>query len=243
MRKLNAFEKSIINRIVVYHKQGILSNYASIIDHLLQNKDIVLDYQNRTAELHADMQFYQEGQLATVIVEISIELAITTNLLRDLEQNGYVTTLLEVPINGQRRYGQLIEGNTFISYGFVDPRFVDLLLDYSFKSIIVGQSLLDFVKNGYQTNDEKTNKRKLIVAVVALVVSTILNLVSLSYNIYSRAEVKHSQRKAEESIKIDNLQYDTIRGDLKELRNAIEESKTGATGAKKIPSKSKSGKK
>lgn len=64
MRKFNSFEKSIIDRIVDYHKRGILSNYASIIDHLLQNKDIALDYNTRSAELHADVQYYQAGQLA-----------------------------------------------------------------------------------------------------------------------------------------------------------------------------------
>lgn len=232
MRKLSTFERSIIDRILDCHRRGVLSNYASLIDHLLQNKDIVLDFQTRVAELHADIRFYQQNQLVSVVREISVELAITANLMRELEENGYIVTFLEAPNIGHQRYGQLIQGNEYVSYTFCDLRLIDMLLDYSFTSIIVNQSLLDFVKNGYQTSEEKANKRNLTIAVCALAISTILNLGSL---IYAHYELKYAKQQLEQSTKIDNQQMDIIRGDLREIKRAIEQTKPEA---QKTPGKS-----
>ncbi|MEK0336495.1 MAG: hypothetical protein QQN41_03560, partial [Nitrosopumilus sp.] len=108
MRTLNQFERTIVNQIINYHNQGILSNYASAIDHLLDNKDIYLDYNARTVEVRADIQFYNAGNLVDVVEQITAELVTTVNLLNDLEKNGYVTTYLQAANNGQIRYGQLV---------------------------------------------------------------------------------------------------------------------------------------
>ncbi|MBO6793051.1 MAG: hypothetical protein JJ895_04015 [Balneolaceae bacterium] len=182
MRTLNQFERTIVNRIVNYHNQGILSNYASVIDHLLDNKDIYLDYNARTVEVRADVQFYNAGNLVDVVEQITAELVTTVNLLDDLEKNGYVTTYLQAANNGQIRYGQLVVGNQHIPYQFVDPDLVNMLLDCSFKTILVGQPLIDYVNNGFQTNDQVSQTRNIRIAVISLVASVIMSGAGLYFS-------------------------------------------------------------
>ena len=64
--------------------------------------------------LKADVQFYNQGTLIDVVQQLTYELVTTVNLLQDLENNGYVTTFLQAPNNGQQRYGRLVVGNQSI---------------------------------------------------------------------------------------------------------------------------------
>ena len=223
MRNLSATEKSIVRRIVDYHEKGILSSYASIIDHLLKDKDIALDFQNRSAELRADIRNFHQGQLIEVVEEITVELVTSVNLLNDLEKNGYIVTLLEAKVEGQHRYGQLIKDNKYIAYEFVDQQFIELLLDYSLKSIIVSQSLLNFIENGFQTNEEKSNKISLKIAVIALVISAVLNVISI---LCSYKQVQYAKQQLEQATKVDDNQINRIVSDLKQLTDTVKASKT-----------------
>lgn len=81
----------------------------------LKDKDIALDFQNRTAELRADIQYFHQGQLISVAKEVTVELVTSVNLINDLEKNGYIVTLLEAKAEGQHRYGQLIQNNQYVT--------------------------------------------------------------------------------------------------------------------------------
>lgn len=48
------------------------------------------------------------------------------------------------------RFGQLIQSNPYITYQIYDPYIKKLLIDYSHRTIIVGQTVIDYVKNNFQ---------------------------------------------------------------------------------------------
>ncbi len=223
MRTLNQFEQKVVNRIVNYHNLGILSNYASVIHHLLENKDIFLDYSTQTAELRADLQYYNAGSLVDIVEQITAELVTTVNLLDDLEKNGYVTTYLQAANNGQIRYGQLIVGNQYVSYQFVDPKLVNLLLNYSFKTILVGQPLIDYVNNGFQTHEQVSQKQNIRVAIISLVASVVFSGAGLYFS-YKGLDNPPTQI---EQKSIDQLSQPilTIDDQLEKIDNSIDDSK------------------
>jgi hypothetical protein len=98
MREINNFEKDILRRIIHYHNNGIVSNVASILDHRLVNKDIFLDYQNNSAEIRADIQFYNQGTLIDEVRTLTLEIVTVVNLLKDLQNHSYVSLFLEAPL-------------------------------------------------------------------------------------------------------------------------------------------------
>ncbi|MGY8887091.1 MAG: hypothetical protein ACKVGT_09750 [Flavobacteriales bacterium] len=224
MRTLNEFEKSIVRRISDFHNKGIVSNYASIIDHRLQNIDITLDFTNRTVELKADVQFYNQGTLIDVVQQLTYELVTTVNLLQDLENNGYVTTFLQAPNNGQQRYGRLVVGNQSISYQFVDTDLVNLLFDYSFKSILVGQPLVDYVNNEFRTNEEVSQSRNLRIAVYSLIASVILSAIGLYFS-YKGLEDKPVEID-KKSLKEFKVPIEKTNSQLEVIEQEITNSKT-----------------
>ncbi len=70
MRHLTEFEKDIINRIVATLNNGLGNpNYASVIDHLLLNKEVVLDYTNRTVAVNSDILNYHNQTLIEEVQE------------------------------------------------------------------------------------------------------------------------------------------------------------------------------
>lgn len=155
MRQFNDFEREIIRRIVSYYDRGLIPNLASIIDPQLENKDIYLDYAHHVVEIRADNHLYVIGTLVDEIRVLTLEIVTTVNLLKDLQNNGYLTLFLEAPLPiTNERYGRLVRGNPFISANLNDPTVTDLLLDFSLKSIIVGQPLVDFANNGFQTENQ-----------------------------------------------------------------------------------------
>ncbi|KAF2338029.1 hypothetical protein [Flavobacterium ginsenosidimutans] len=223
MREINNFEREILRRIIYYHNNGIVSNVASIIDYRLANKDIFLDYKNDLAEIRADMQFYNQGTLEDEVRILTLEIVTVVNLLKDLQNSSYVSLFLEAPLPIQIRYGQLVIGHAFVSATIHDPNIKSLLLDYSLKSILVGQPLVDFVDNDYKTNeqvqadreraqvisDSKINKRNLYIAVGALVISTILSFWEIHIGIQ---EVKYGkmQVEQEQNVKLNDSQQKSL---------------------------------
>lgn len=209
MRQLNDFEKDIIRRIVYISNNLDNPNYASIIDHLLVNKEVVLNYTNRSVSVNTDIIFFHQDTLLEEVQKITLELVTTINLLEELEKFGYVLTFLEAKPNNLITFGQFVRGNMLISYNLVDQRIINLLLDYSVKTIIVRPSLQLYVTNNFKIDDEikveqerisqaedlRTNKRNLKIAMWALIISTILGI----YEIYlGSQEVKYGKMQVEQ---------------------------------------------
>lgn len=231
MREINNFEKDILRRIIHYHNNGIVSNVASILDHRLVNKDIFLDYQNNSAEIRADIQFYNQGTLIDEVRTLTLEIVTVVNLLKDLQNHSYVSLFLEAPLPNNIRYGQLVNGNASVSATIHDPNVKNLLLDYSLKSILVGQPLIDFVANDYRTNeqvqadnekaqalsDSRINKRNLYIAVGALVISTLLSFWEI-YNGTQEVKYGKMQVEQEQNVRLNDSQQ-------KSLENKLEDTK------------------
>ena len=231
MREINDFEKDILRRIIHYHNNGIVPNVASILDHRLENKDIFLDYQNNAAEIRADIQYYNQGTLVDEVRTLTLEIITVVNLLKDLQNHSYVSLFLEAPLPNNIRYGQLVNGNAFVSATIHDPNVKNLLLDYSLKSILVGQPLIDFVTNDYRTNeqvqadnekaqalsDSRINKRNLYIAVVALVISTLLSFWEI-YNGTQEIKYGKMQVEQEQNVRLNDNQQ-------KSLENKLEDTK------------------
>ena len=231
MREINDFEKDILRRIIHYHNNGIVSNVASILDHRLVNKDIFLDYQNNSAEIRADIQFYTQGTLIDEVRTLTLEIVTVVNLLKDLQNHSYVSIFLEAPLPNNIRYGQLVNGNASVSATIHDPNVKNLLLDYSLKSILVGQPLIDFVTNDYRTNeqvqadnekaqtlsDSRINKRNLYIAVGALVISTLLSFWEI-YNGTQEVKYGKMQVEQEQNIKLNDNQQKSLEDKLEDTK-------------------------
>lgn len=228
MRHLNDFEKDIIRRIVYISNNIDNPNYASVIDHLLVDKEVVLNFTNSSVSVNTDFRFYQQDTLIEEVKKITLELVTTINLLEELEKFGYVLTFLKDKPNNPTIFGQFVIGNTPVKYDLVDERIINLLLDYSVKTIIVRPSLQAYVKNNFKTNEEikeeqerisqaedlRINKRNLKIAMWALIISIVLGI----YEIYlGHQEVKYGkmQVEQEQDVKLNDIQ-------LQDLTNKIE---------------------
>lgn len=245
MRQINNFEKEILRRILAYNNRGIIPNVASVIDPQLNNKDIYMDFVANIAEIRADMHFYTSGTLIDEVRGLTLEIVTTVNLLKDLQNNGYVTLFLEAPQPPNARYGQLVVGHTFVTATINDPTVTKLLLDYSFKSILIGQPLIDFVNNNFRTDekvqadnaaiqtnnaaiqsaeDSSINKRNLKIAVGALVISTLLSFWEI-YNGTQEVKYGKMQVEQEQNVKLNDDQQKSIENKLQENKKILEDTK------------------
>lgn len=247
MRQINNFEKGILRRIIHYHNNGIIPNLCSVIDPRLANKDIYLDFVAGTAEIRADVQFYNAGTLIDEVRGLTLEIVTAVNLLRDLQNNSYVTLFLEAPLPNNIRYGQLVTGNAFIPATINDPTVTSLLLDYSLKSILVGQPLIDFVNNDFRTDEKvqadeekvqtihesSVNRRNLNIAVIALVLSTLLTFWEI-YNGTQEVKYGKMQVEQEQNVKLNESQQHAIENKLDENKKILEQTKEVLQEIKKI---------
>lgn len=182
MRALYDLEKDIIRSLIDYHNRGIIPNIASLVDPLLRNIDIHLDYQNRAVELKIDQADFTPELAIDTVRSLTAQLLAVVNLLDYLEKNGYVSLYWEATPGQHERFGQLIEGNTPISYALPDRRMTDLLLENSLKSILVGQPLIEFAQDGFRTKDDIAFRTNMCIALSSLGASVVIGLIGLWLN-------------------------------------------------------------
>lgn len=247
MRQINDFEKAILRAIIQYHDNGIIPNLSSVIYPRLVNKDIYLNFDARTVEIRADTVFYNLGTITEEVRSITFEIVTAVNLLRDLQNNGYVTLFRESTWLGNIRYGQLVQGNSFIPATINDPDVTSLLLDYSLKSILVGQPLIDFVNNEFRTaekvqadeekaqalHDSSVNKRNLNIALIALILSTLLTIWEI-YNGTQEVKYGRMQVEQEQNVKLNDSQQLTIENKLDESKIILKQTKDILQEIKKL---------
>lgn len=250
MRQINNFEREILRRILAYNNKGIIPTVASVIDPQLNNKDIYMDFVGNIAEIRADIHFYNLGTLVDEVRGLTLEIVTTVNLLKDLQANGYVTLFLEAPLPPNARYGQLIDGNNYVTSRINDPTVTSFLLDYSFKSILVGQALIGFVNNDFRTDekvqadngaiqsakDSAINKRNLKIAVGALIISTLLSFWEI-YNGTQEVKYGKMQVEQEQNVKLNDDQQKSIENKLQENKKILEEAKETLLELKQLQTK------
>ncbi|MDC1068432.1 hypothetical protein OAQ99_04665 [Candidatus Kapabacteria bacterium] len=189
MRSLNEFEQSIIDRIVDYHiTKKISPNFIAILDHLIENININLDYKNRAVEIQADIKFYDDSTIIEVVQRLNVELLVMVNLIKLLEVEGYISTYLQATPEENSTFGRLIVGNKFITYQIVDKDLIEKILNYSYKTILVDESLLQFVKNNYRSDSKKKSDRNIKIAIYSIVISSVIGLIGLYFSYESNKE-------------------------------------------------------
>lgn len=213
MKKLDKDEKFIINKIVTCWKNGQAVCLADIVDNFLIDIDVNLDYQNKTIELLFDQQaFINLQNFTTIATDKAWLLMRFVTLLKYLQRQDYIYLYQQANIpNSPTRFGQLIQGNTSVSYQITDKVIVDFLLDYSYCTIVVGQILIDYLENNYMTDEQikldediKIAKENLNVAkdsliqakksvnrsTVAICISIVLGVLSFVVSIYTTCLTK-----------------------------------------------------
>jgi hypothetical protein len=221
MRQINNFEKDILKRIVQYYYLGNIPNLASVIDPYMSNKDIYLDFIANTAEIRADIQFYNQGTLINEVRSLTLRIVTVVSLLKYLQDNGFLTFFNEsTQQQNQERFGQLVQGHKFVTAKIADNEVTNMLLDCSLKSILVSQALIDFVANDFRTEEQveaernnSINTRNLKIAVWTLLISTFIGIVGL---FYSRLEVKYGRLQSvqEQNVKINKVQYENFKNQI-----------------------------
>jgi len=212
MRPLTDFEKEILSRVIEYHNSGSIPNFSSILYPQLTNKLVFLDYVNSKAEIRTTSNI-PVNIILKEIGQLTVEIVTSVSLFKYLESSGYVTLYLSSKAqNDTIAYGQLPIAEGSVHSDINDPVTTSLLLDYSFKSILVGQPLIDFVNNNFRTHEQIqtsrenfTNRRNLQLALIALVASTIM---SFGENFNGCREVKYAklQVEQEQTVRLNNNQ-------------------------------------
>lgn len=244
MRTLDQDEKQILTEIVQSHRQGQLTCLANLVDRYLVDKDIYIDFTKKTAKVRFDQQvFLNNNNLPDIARETSWILMKFVNLLKYFQNQDYLYLWNETQNNQQNRYGKLEVGHADISHAVNDAQVEELLVDYSFRTIIVGQTLVDYVANDYKTTEELQHEENISVAqasleearqsvvlsreslqkartsvsraTVAIWISVLIAFASITTSFYI------ANKQADNEIKIESGQFDKLTNEFDQLEESI----------------------
>lgn len=244
---LSDLEKEFLKRIVDLSVRTHDMFLANLLDRDLQDIDVYLDRQRNIAEFRFDKQFPPDTDFVYKVREMSWTFMKLVKLLKYLESENYLYLYQESAPNNASRFGQLIDGNPYISYEIYDPDIKRLLIDYSYRTIVVGQTVIDYVKNNYQTleqiryaeskkiaeqNLEVANKSidkaetgirqsntSIKIATSAIIISIVLGLISIWTSFYL------SEKQAKTPITIEKVQYESIKKNIKSIDSVMQNMK------------------
>ena len=146
-------EKSFITelvRISSFSQNVCLDN---IIDRELNNVDVYLDYAKKQVEYRFDEGLYKQdpSKFMDFARVFSWRIMRYVTLLRDLEKEGMLFLYQESPNVPNSRFGRLIKGSKFIASGLNDSQAISSILEYTKRTILINQSLLDFESNNFKS--------------------------------------------------------------------------------------------
>lgn len=248
MITLSDLEKDFLKRIVDLSERTHDMFLGNLLDRDLQNIDVYLDRQGNIAEFRFDQQFFPaDTDFVYKVREMSWTFMKLVKLLKYLESENYLYLYQESAPNNTSRFGQLIQSNPYISYQIYDPDIKRLLIDYSHRTIVVGQTVIDYVKNNYQTLEQirhtenihiaeqnlkvanesidkaeigiTQSKKSIKTATWAIIISIILGLISIWTSFYL------AEKQSETPITIEKTQYESIKQDIKSIDSTIQNMK------------------
>lgn len=195
MRKLSNDEKNFLSELIRISVNSHNVFLANIIDRELNNIDIFVDYANNLVEYRIDQNMYNNDPTTFMQFtrEFSWKIMRYVQLLKDLEKAGMLFLYQESPNTNSSRFGRLVRNNQYIQSSINDSDAIQSIIKYAKKTIIINESLIEYVRNNFQTNDEvryseeklvsaknlKTAKNSLIVTIVALSLTIITSLVQI----------------------------------------------------------------
>ena len=233
MITLSELEKDFLKRIVDLSERTYDMFLGNLLDKDLLNIDVFLDRQKNIAEFRFDQQcFPANTDFVYKVREMSWTFMKLVKLLKYLEKENYLYLYQESEPENTSRFGQLIMENSFVSYQIYDPDIKKLLIDYSHRTIVVGQSLIDYVKNDFKTQEQLRHEQNVAIAeqnlnianasldkaeigitqskksigraTIAIIISIILGLISIGSSFY----LANQQTKSE--TRINKQQFNSL---------------------------------
>jgi len=247
MINLSKTEKDFLKRIVDLSERTSNMFLGNLLDRDLVNIDVFLDYQRQTVEFKFDSHAFVNTDFVEMVRDMSWTLMKLVKLLKYLEEENYLYLYQESSPQNNSRFGQLTTNNPFISYQIYDPEISRLLLECSHRTIVVGQTLIDYVRNDFKTEEQLRHEQNIAIATQnlsiansslekteiginladksiklstkAIVISIILGLISIGASFYI------ADKQSENATKIDNTQFDSINKSIVSIGSKIESSK------------------
>ncbi|MGE8535765.1 MAG: hypothetical protein ACN6OJ_14350 [Chryseobacterium sp.] len=156
MRNLSQQEKKFITELLRIANTSNNVFMANIVYGELTNVDIYLDYENQKVEYRFDQNLYDQNQysFSDFTRDFSWKIIKYFKLLKYLENNGMLFLYQETPYEDNSRYGRLINDHPFIGADINDKDAVKLILDCSKKTIVINESIREYVNNDFKTKED-----------------------------------------------------------------------------------------
>jgi len=241
MITLNELEKDFLKDIIETSKTSKNMFLGNFFDKYLQDIDVFLNFKEFEVEYRIDKAVYPNlNDCFDRLRNLSWTLMRLLKLLHYLEKHNYLHLFQESNPRNSERFGKLTVGNEFITYELCDTKIIRLLLNCSCRTIVVGQTLKDYVENDFSTDEQirhnqniKIAKQNLTIArdtlkkaengivlseksvrrsTIAIYVSIGLVCISIATSFYIAKE----QSKNETKINIE--QFDTLTSQLRMIK-------------------------
>jgi hypothetical protein len=219
MRTLDQDEKNFLSELISKSEQLGPVNLASLIDPILENKEIHLFDRSQKAEVRFDQAtFMGEPDIVHIVRSTSWILIKYVNLLKYLEDTNQIYLYQEREFPSEYTYGQIPQGNAVISSEIKDPSVIRGLIYMSYRTVVLSQSIIDFVKNNFQTQDDikhaqnlkigedslKIGRESISKASTAIWISIALGVISIFVSFYL------SQVNSEQKVILNKQQFKTL---------------------------------
>jgi len=237
MIALSDQEKDFLKSVVDLSNQTHNMFLGNLVDHYLRDIDVFLDYNNQNVEYRFDQNvFPTTTDFFDLVREMSWTFMKFVKLLKYLEEKNFLYLYQESPLQNTSRFGQLVVGNPFFTSSLHDPEIKRLLLDCSHRTIIVGQPLIDYVKNDFKSVEELRHNENVKIAqdaldksiigleqseksigraTTAIIISIILGLISIGASFYIASQ------QAKNETKMNKEQFDELNAQFRSLNNRV----------------------
>jgi hypothetical protein len=162
--------------------------------------------------------FLREPDLVHIVRSTSWILMKYINLLKYLEDTNQIYLYQEREFPSEYTYGQIPQGNAVISSEIKDPSVIRGLIYMSYRTVVLSQSIIDFVKNNFQTQDDikhaqnlkigedslKIGRESISKASTAIWISIALGVISIFVSFYL------SQVNSEQKVILNKQQFKTL---------------------------------
>ncbi|MNK41020.1 hypothetical protein D3C87_596780 [compost metagenome] len=156
MRNLSKQEKEFIVKLLRIADTSNNVFISNIVYDELTNVDIYLDYEQTKVDYRYDIKVYNQNThlFADFARDFSWKIIKYFKLLKYLENNEMLFLYQEGPDEKTSRFGRLIHKNNFISAGINDKDAIKLILEFSKKTIVINESIREYVRNDFKTKDD-----------------------------------------------------------------------------------------
>lgn len=222
MIKLDKEEKLMLLELIKISKNTRDVNINNVICKEMYGISLYLDYVNKTAEYRFDATIFDfqtdPDKQYNLIRNISWKIFKLISMLKYFEKNNYICLLQEAKANNSSEIGNRVRNRAVIAGEIYDLEFINKLLDINKRTIIVGQTLVDYVQNNFKTEEEiqhnvskKIGKVTLLITLAAMIASIFFSLLNI-YQIskddldkYIHYDIHEIKKHIEKPTKKNNL--------------------------------------